>query len=90
MMAYRFAGITIPRTSQEQWIFGRQIPAAQVRPGDLAFYIGADGTATAPGHVGIVYDSTSIIVAPDVGQTVQIQPIDQPGLVGFTDPGAAP
>ena len=54
MMAYRAAGITIPRTSQQQWAYGRQIPASQVQPGDLVFFAGADGTITAPGHVGIV------------------------------------
>jgi cell wall-associated NlpC family hydrolase len=56
MMAYRAAGITIPRTSQAQWIYGTQIPASRVRPGDLVFFAGADGTPAAPGHVGIVVD----------------------------------
>ncbi|HCU91816.1 MAG TPA: hypothetical protein DHU96_03400 [Actinobacteria bacterium] len=42
MMAYRAAGITIPRTSQQQWAFGKQIPPGQVRPGDLVFFAGAD------------------------------------------------
>ena len=54
MMAYRAAGITIPRTSQAQWAYGRQIPASQVQPGDLVFFAGSDGTPGAPGHVGIV------------------------------------
>ena len=56
MMAYRAAGIAIPRTSQAQWAFGRQVPASQVQPGDLVFFAGADGTPAAPGHVGIVLD----------------------------------
>jgi peptidoglycan DL-endopeptidase CwlO len=56
MMAYRAAGIAIPRTSQAQWDWGRQIPASQVQPGDLVFFAGADGTPAAPGHVGIVLD----------------------------------
>jgi peptidoglycan DL-endopeptidase CwlO len=54
MMAYRAAGITIPRTSQAQWAFGQQVPASQVQPGDLVFFAGADGIPAAPGHVGIV------------------------------------
>jgi cell wall-associated NlpC family hydrolase len=37
MMAYRAAGIAIPRTSQEQWAFGPRIPASRVQPGDLVF-----------------------------------------------------
>src|SRR5208283_3070581 len=54
MMAYRTAGITIPRTSQAQWAFGQQIPPSQVRAGDLVFFVGSDGAPAAPGHVGIV------------------------------------
>ena len=49
MMAYRAAGIAIPRTSQAQWAYGTQIPASQVQPGDLVFFSGADGTPPPPG-----------------------------------------
>jgi peptidoglycan DL-endopeptidase CwlO len=52
MMAYRAAGISIPRTSEEQWTFGQQIPASQVKPGDLVFFAGSDGTMSAPGMSG--------------------------------------
>lgn len=89
MMAYRAADISIPRTSQLQWTFGKQIPATQAQPGHLVFYAGSDGTAAAPGYVGIVYTCATIIVAPTTGQDVEIQPLYQPGLVGFTDPLAS-
>jgi len=89
MMAYRAAGITIPRTSQQQWAFGKRIPASQVRPGDLVFFAGADGTLTAPGHVGIVIRLGLMIDSPTTGMDIQIQPYTgQPDLVGFTDPAA--
>ena len=89
MMAYRAAGITIPRTSQQQWAYGRQIPASQVQPGDLVFFAGADGTLTAPGHVGIVLRPGVMIDAPSTGQDIQIQPYGPAGLAGYTDPAAA-
>jgi peptidoglycan DL-endopeptidase CwlO len=89
MMAYRAAGIAIPRTSQQQWAYGRQIPASQVRPGDLVFFAGADGTLTAPGHVGIVLRPGVMIDAPATGQDVQVQPYGPDGLTGYTDPAAA-
>jgi cell wall-associated NlpC family hydrolase len=54
MMAYRAAGIAIPRAAAAQWDWGTQIPASQVQPGDPVFFSGADGTPAAPGHVGIV------------------------------------
>jgi cell wall-associated NlpC family hydrolase len=53
-MAYRAAGLAIPRTAAEQWDYGRRIPASRVQPGDLVFFAGADGATAAPGHVGIV------------------------------------
>jgi peptidoglycan DL-endopeptidase CwlO len=88
MMAYRAAGIDIPRTSEQQWAYGRQIPASQVQSGDLVFFAGSDGTVTAPGHVGIVLSPGVMIDAPTTGQDVQIQPYGPGGLAGYTDPAA--
>ena len=95
MMAYRAAGITIPRTSQAQWAYGTQIPASQVQPGDLVFFAGADGTPAAPGHVGIVLDPAThtMIDAYETGYPVEEDtyglPASKGGLspvVGFTRP----
>jgi peptidoglycan DL-endopeptidase CwlO len=95
MMAYRAAGITIPRTSQQQWAYGRQIPASQARPGDLVFFAGSDGTPTAPGHVGIVVNPAThaMIDAYATGFDVEYDtyglPASKGGLspvVGFTRP----
>jgi cell wall-associated NlpC family hydrolase len=95
MMAYRAAGITITRTSQAQWAYGRQIPASQARPGDLVFFAGSDGTPTAPGHVGIVVNPAThtMIDAYATGYGVEYDtyglPASKPGLspvVGFTRP----
>jgi len=89
MMAYRAARIIIPRTSQQQWAYGKQIPPGQARPGYLVFFAGADGTMTSPGHVGIVIGNGYMIDAPTTGMNIQIQPYTgQPDLVGFTDPTA--
>ena len=91
MMAYRAAGMYIPRTSQQQWAFGSQVPAAQVMPGDLVFFAGSDGTMTAPGHVGIVLGEGLMIDAPFTGADVRIEPYaGTAGLVGFTHPGRPP
>jgi peptidoglycan DL-endopeptidase CwlO len=97
MMAYRAAGITIPRTSQAQWDWGTQIPASQVQPGDLVFFAGADGTPAAPGHVGIVLDpaARTMINAYTGAFPVEVDtyglPASKGGLspvVGFTRPPA--
>ena len=87
MMAYRAAGITIPRTSQQQWAYGPRIPASQAQPGDLIFFAGSDGTMTAPGHVGIVTGHDTMIDAPSTGQVVREESFSgSTGLVGFTRP----
>jgi peptidoglycan DL-endopeptidase CwlO len=95
MMAYRAAGITIPRTAAAQWDWGTQIPASQAQPGDLVFFAGADGTPAAPGHVGIVLDPAAhtMINAYTTGYPVEEDtyglPTSKGGLspvVGFTRP----
>jgi cell wall-associated NlpC family hydrolase len=95
MMAYRQAGIYIARTSQAQWTTEQHIPASQVRPGDLVFFAGSDGTAAAPGHVGIVIGGGKMIEAYATGYPVRIsaygKPSSAPGdgtVVGFTNPWA--
>jgi cell wall-associated NlpC family hydrolase len=87
MTAYRAAGITIPRTSQQQWASGPRIPASQARPGDLVFSAGSDGTMAAPGHVGIVTGHDTMIDAPFTGQVVREGSFSgSTDLVGFTRP----
>jgi cell wall-associated NlpC family hydrolase len=87
MMAYRAAGIGIPRTSEEQWAAGPFVPPGQEEPGDLVFFAGSDGTAQEPGHVGIVLGGGLMIDAPHTGADVRVDEIA--GTVGFTRPAAA-
>ncbi len=95
MMAYRAAGIDIPRTSQQQWAWGPRVSGAQVEPGDLVFFAGSDGTAAAPGHVGLVIGDGEMIEAYAPGFPIRIAtygtPSSPPGdqkVVGFTRPWA--
>jgi peptidoglycan DL-endopeptidase CwlO len=88
MMAYRAAGIDIPRTSQQQWAAGPRISPSQVQPGDLVFFAGADGTATAPGHVGLVIGNGLMIEAYATGFPIRIAPYGDRDPVGFTQPWA--
>jgi hypothetical protein len=85
MMVYRAAGITIPRTSQQQWNYGSRIAASQAQPGDLVFFAGSDGTMTAPGHVGIVTGPGTMIDAPRSGEAVR-----EESFSGSTDQWVSP
>ena len=97
MMAYRAAGIDIARTSEAQWATEPHVPASQVRPGDLVFFAGSDGTVTSPGHVALVIGNGKMIEAYATGFPIRVSTYgasssaagDQ-GVVGFTDPWAKP
>jgi cell wall-associated NlpC family hydrolase len=84
MRAYAAAGITISRTSQEQWATERHVSSPS--PGDLAFFAGSDGTMTSPGHVGIIIGDGTMIEAYGTGYPIRVASYDRPDLAGFTDP----
>jgi cell wall-associated NlpC family hydrolase len=97
MRAYASAGVNLARTSQEQWATERHV--SDPAPGDLVFFAGADGTASAPGHVGLVVDPSRDLMIDAYAPGVPIheetygQPGSAPGLqdpVGFTDPSGGP
>ena len=70
-------GVTLPRTSEQQWSVGVEVPMDQVQPGDLVF--GEFGTDGMPGHVGIAIGDGRMIHAPQTGETVTEAAI-QPGM----------
>jgi cell wall-associated NlpC family hydrolase len=86
MMAYRAAGITIPRVTYDQWRHGTRIPKGQEQPGDLVFF---RMQTPGPGHVGIVTGEGKMINArcrtcrPGVATQPYTRRRD---LVGFTRP----
>ena len=86
MMAYRGAGVSIARTSQDQWATEPHVSSP--KPGDLAFFAGSDGTMTSPGHVGIVIGHGDMIEAYATGYPIRVASYSRPDLVGFTDPAA--
>ena len=88
MMAYRTGGISIPRTSQDQFAWGPRISASQAQPGDLVFFVGSDGTVAAPGHVGLVIGKGMMIEAYATGFPVRIARYTNRAPVGFTRPWA--
>ncbi len=85
MKAYASAGVTIPRTSEEQWAGLRHV--SHPGPGDLAFFVGSDGSWSAPGHVAIVAGRHGqIIEAYATGVPVRYSSYHRPDLVGFARP----
>jgi cell wall-associated NlpC family hydrolase len=79
--AYKQAGINLPRTSQSMWsdLKKRRVPLNSVQEGDLVFTAGSDGSATSPGHVGMMVSGNRLIQAPSQGKNVQIIGYDPNG-----------
>lgn len=88
-MAYKSAGLTIPRVTFDQWPFGIRVKNGEERPGDLVFFSSGPNNAPGrPGHVGMVIGENKMIVArctlcrPAIG----VFPYRVKTLVGFTRP----
>ncbi|MFC9647985.1 NlpC/P60 family protein [Streptomyces sp. NPDC056937] len=78
--AWARAGLTIPRTSQEQWSELPKVSLRELRPGDLVVYF--------PGatHVAIYLGDGMVIQAPRPGTNVKVSPIAANPLLGAVRP----
>ncbi len=89
--AYRDAGVTIPRRSQDQWDKLPHIPASQRHAGDIEFIVGSDGTLQHPGHEVLLISRNKAIEAYIRGTTIRVISLKNPppgdqNVVGFADP----
>ncbi|MBC3842111.1 C40 family peptidase [Streptacidiphilus sp. 4-A2] len=77
MMAYQAAGITITRTTYTQVNDGTPVyNSSALKPGDLIFTAGSDGTVTNPGHVGMFLGDDLVVDAPRTGEDIEITKFD--------------
>jgi peptidoglycan DL-endopeptidase CwlO len=65
MQAWAAAGVSIPRTSYEQWGSLPHVSVSNMQPGDILVMLGA-------GHVGIYVGNGEMIHAPQTGENVQL------------------
>lgn len=78
--AWHAAGVSIPRTSQEQWHNLTHVPASQVQPGDIVvYYSGAS-------HVAIYIGAGKVIEAPRPGGVVRIADMNTQPVLGVVRP----
>lgn len=79
---YGQLGVKLPRTSENQATVGTPVGSLNsAKPGDLLFFAGSDGTASAPGHVGIYVGNGEMIDAPYTGTRVQLHSISTAGAL---------
>ncbi|GHJ42947.1 hypothetical protein Cs7R123_02890 [Catellatospora sp. TT07R-123] len=75
--AYAYAGVGIPRTSQDQWARSAHVSQAALQPGDLVFYNSA-------GHVALYVGNGQVIEALKTGTLVRYDSITYPGTpIGY-------
>lgn len=85
--AYKAAGINVPRTAEQLGATGKPVALADAKPGMVVYF--QHHAAGAPGddHVGIYLGNGQMIDAPDVGQSVKVEPVA--GFTSIRDLGAA-
>lgn len=65
-------GVSIPRTTYDQFRAGKAVSVQNLRPGDAVFFTGSDPRNGLPGHVGMYIGGGRFIEAPHTGARVQI------------------
>lgn len=74
LYCYREIGVSLPRTSRQQYRVGAYIPPDRLdllEPGDLVFF-GRDGDPNRVHHVGMYIGGGSMIHAPQTGEKVSV------------------
>lgn len=72
--SYAQAGVTVPRTSRDQFRASQKISLADARPGDILFFQDEEKLS----HVGIYLGQRRFVHAPSSGRTVSVADIDSP------------
>ncbi|WP_336882815.1 NlpC/P60 family protein [Rhodococcus globerulus] len=78
IMMYAFAGvgISLPHYSGYQYTAGRQVPASQMKRGDLIFY-----GPNASQHEALYLGNNQMLEAPQSGDMVKVSPVRWDGMV---------
>lgn len=80
--AWAAAGVTVPRTSQQQWAQLPRVAAEDMRPGDLIVYF--DDAS----HIAMYVGDGKMVHAPRPGRTVTIAGAGTMPILGVVRPGA--
>jgi len=80
--AWKAAGVTLPRTSQQQFGIGQKVAKDDLQPGDLVFFYGDK-----PTHVALYVGDGQILHAPRPGKTVEYSMLSYMPFSGARRPG---
>ena len=82
--AYRQAGLSLPRTSRQQWFAGSHPTVAELLPGDLLFWGPNLSNPQSIHHVAMYLGGGKMIAAPRTGTVVRVQPVYKGDFFGVT------
>jgi cell wall-associated NlpC family hydrolase len=86
LWSYARAGITLPRTSREQYAGLPHVALSDLQPGDLVFYATNTADPNTIHHVAMYLGDGLVIHAPHTGDVVRYAPVNMPGLIGAVRP----
>ncbi|MFD4180372.1 NlpC/P60 family protein [Rhodococcus sp. NPDC058514] len=80
LMIYAFAGvgISLPHYTGYQYTAGEQVPASEMKRGDMIFY-----GPNASQHVGLYLGNGEMLEAPQSGSIVKVSPVRWDGMTPF-------
>ena len=86
MVAYRRAGVWLPRVSRAQWHAGARVGLGDLAPGDLVFFAYNTGNPGSIHHVGMYIGGGAMIEAPYSGARVRVASIGRRDYIGAVRP----
>ena len=84
--AYAQAGVSLLRTSRQQWFAGAHPGLGYLAPGDLLFWANTPGDPKSIHHVAIYIGNDQMIDAPHTGAFVSVRPVFLNGYIGAVRP----
>src|SRR5690625_417443 len=81
-MAFRNAGVSLPRTTGAQYHATARVPVSQLRAGDLIFY-SSNGQPSGIRHVAIYAGNGMRLHAPSPGKSVELVPMWWPDVLPY-------
>jgi cell wall-associated NlpC family hydrolase len=87
--AYAHVGLTLPRTSRQQWSAGKHVQTEGLRPGDLVFWAHDPADPSTIHHVGMYVGQGLMVHAPHTGALVRVDALRPSGYTGATRPEEA-
>jgi cell wall-associated NlpC family hydrolase len=88
-IAYRTAGVDIPRVATDQYRKGVKVELQSLRPGDLVYYGGPAFAHHVAMYLGTSRGVEVVLDAPHTGAVVRLDPLAARDLFGATRPASA-